>query len=507
MASRKQSRHGIKVIPTKVKPEDKPEFAGDYILRYVILSNHIGNKVDIKNIMIELNIYESIYKNAVTGSIVIADATNQIARMSIQGLERIAFHLKTPGVSYGKEDVIDASEETGEPFHIYKISDRKQATPGLTIYTLHFASREFMRNLRTKVSQAYDGKFDRAVIDIMKDKNYLDSRKKLHYESTGNKGKIVIPNLNPFDAINMIAQKSVPEKSNGVGYYFYETTKGYYFRSWESMITSQGKFARPKRQHFYYQPLKMGSESKATKQTKIERAFQSVEEYQFTNNFHDVAANTLLGTYGHRIISHNIFNKSYDITDYKYHQEFRKTPHTDTVGVTSNNKFAVMDTPVDYDNAKNLSDYSESRVSLQPISPFLHDEDVGRYGLDTEADGMKTGQSVSQYNQVVHGTALKLTVPGQSYIQAGDLIRFNLKDVNPSDGDPNPEDPRFAGNYIITKIRHKVTGDDYKMILECAKDSVATSYQDLARHPHLNVHETSKSSIQLEEIDATVGSF
>ena len=159
-------------------------------------------------------------RTPVTGSIVIADEGNQIARMSVQGLERIAFHLKTPGVSYGKEDVVDASEETGEPYHIYKITDRKQATPGLTIYTLHFASREFMRNMRTKVSQAYDGKYDRAVIDIMKDKNYLDSRKKLHYEPTGNSNKIVVPNLSPFDAINMIANKSVADKSNGVGYYF-----------------------------------------------------------------------------------------------------------------------------------------------------------------------------------------------------------------------------------------------------------------------------------------------
>ena len=32
--------------------------------------------------------------------------------------------------------------------------------PGLMLYTLHFASREFMRNLRTKVSQAYDGRLD-----------------------------------------------------------------------------------------------------------------------------------------------------------------------------------------------------------------------------------------------------------------------------------------------------------------------------------------------------------
>ena len=219
--------------------------------------------------MTELNIYESIYKNAVTGSIVLADEGNQIARMSIQGLERIAFHLKTPGVAYGREDVVDATEETGEPYQIFNVTDRKQVNQGLTIYTLHFASREFMRNLRTKVSQAYDGKYDRAVIDIMKDKNYLDSRKKLHYEPTGNSNKIVIPNLQPFAAINMIAKRSMADKTNGVGYYFYESTGGYYFRSWASMITSQGNFARPPKQQFYYQPGKMASENTTKNKDKV----------------------------------------------------------------------------------------------------------------------------------------------------------------------------------------------------------------------------------------------
>ena len=353
------SRGTINVIPLKTKDKEKPDFAGDYILDKVVLINHLGFKVDIKFIMQELNIYESIYKNAITGTIVIGDEGNQISRMSIQGLERIAFYLKTPGVTYGKEDVVDASEETGEPFHVYKISNRFQATPGLTVYTLHFASREFMRNIRTKVSQSYDGKYDRAVIDIMKDKNYLDSRKKLYYESTGNTNKIVIPNLMPFEAINMIAKKSISEKSDGVGYYFYETTSGYYFRSWASMITNQGEFARPPRQDFYYQPQRMDDHSNATKQNKIEREFQSVEQYQFVNNFHDVATNTLLGTYAHRVISHNLFDKSYDISDYNYHIEYRKTPHTDTVEPNSGNRYPVMDTPVDYDNADNVNDYKE----------------------------------------------------------------------------------------------------------------------------------------------------
>ena len=500
------SRSGIKVVPLKTKNPEKPDFAGDYILKNVILSNHVGFKVDVLNIMTELNIYESIYKSAVTGTIVLADATNQIARMSIQGLERIAFHLKTPGVTYGKEDVVDASEETGEPFHVYKITDRKQVTPGMITYTLHFASREFMRNTRTKVSQAYDGKYDQAVRDIMSDKEYLDSRKKLYYESTGNQNKIVIPNLSPFEAIDYIAKRSIPEKSEGVGYYFYETTSGYYFRSWESMITESGTFARPQRQDFYYQPQKLQSDSNSTDQSSIEKDFESVEEYQFTNNFHDVAANTILGTYAHRVISHNLFDKSYHVNDYNFHREYRKTPHTDTVEPNTGNMFPIMDTPVDYDNSDNLSDYKESRISLQSTSPFLHDKDVGMYGLDALQDGAKTGQSVSQYNQVINGTELKLTIKGQSQLQAGDLIRFHLKDVNADRvRDGNPVDPRFSGNYIITKVRHTVVHDDYKMILQCVKDSVATSYGDIAPNPHLNVHETSKSSTQFEELDGDIG--
>ena len=37
------------------------------------------------------------------------------------------------------------------------------------VYTLHFASREFMRNLRTKVSQAYNGRLDMAVQKVLDD--------------------------------------------------------------------------------------------------------------------------------------------------------------------------------------------------------------------------------------------------------------------------------------------------------------------------------------------------
>ena len=166
----------------KVHQKDRPEKAGDYTLGHIDLINHRGDIIDLKYIVVELNIYESIYKNAVTGTVVITDSKNQIGRVEVQGLERIAFKLFSPGTN-DADDILDASVETGEPFHVYKITDRKQLSPGNMQYTIHFASREFMRNLRTKVSQAYDGPFDLAVLKILRHKDYLDTRKKLKYKN------------------------------------------------------------------------------------------------------------------------------------------------------------------------------------------------------------------------------------------------------------------------------------------------------------------------------------
>ena len=256
------SRHGIQVIPKKVKTDEVLEVGGDYILRRLILHNYYGEKTDILPIVQELNIYESIYNNAITGTLVVGDTKNQIARLKIQGLERISFKVQTPGQT-GFKDTIDFSEESGDPLHVYKITNRRMVTQNLMVYTIHFASREFMRNLRTKVSQAFTGTLDEAVHKITKD--YLDSKKTLFVETTSNQDTIVIPNKRPFDAINDIAKKSIPENTRGaVGYYFYETTKGFNFRSWESMVSSKSSFPRVPRHEFFYQPARIpGSDPEA----------------------------------------------------------------------------------------------------------------------------------------------------------------------------------------------------------------------------------------------------
>ena len=52
-----------------------------------------------------------------------------------------------------------------------------------------------------------------------------------------------------------------------------------------------------------------------------------------------------------------------------------------------------------------------------------------------------------------------------------------------------------------------MTGDQYRMILECAKDSVATSYGNNIDEFAGTPHTANRSELQLEETDGPQGSF
>ena len=78
-----------------------------------------------------------------------------------------------------------------------------------------------------------------------------------------------------------------------------------------------------------------------------------------------------------------------------------------------------------------------------------------------------------------------MTIKGQSYLEVGDVVQFNLQTVENKKTSNGKFDPQYSGRYIITKIRHRVTQEEYLNVLELAKDSVANRYPSrrLAKYP------------------------
>ena len=500
-------------------PEESIRFPGAYILSngrergsVHIHTVTTGEILPLRmGTIAELNIYEDINRGALTGSMIIVDSSNIIAKTPLQGNERISFKLSTP--MYAQQDdrkdvVIDASEDTGHPFYIYAITNRHIESETVTSYKIDFCSREMLRSARTRVSRAYDGSLEQAAIRILRDKDGLDSLKKFTYEPTRNSDKIVIPNMRPLDAMNLLCDKALSKNTNGAGYYFYETTKGFHFRSYESMLAEQGHQPRQPKLILNYRPFQMPYEN------KILENMHNVESFEFLQHF-DTLSQQAMGTYASKVITYNIYDKNYSIADYAYHDHFFRHFHADHMGNQSSLNYHVANAPIDNDpryggnvpgriGDKTVSDYHDSKIVLQPSTRYLHNENTGVFGTNTENEGMTEAIRISQDNQVNNSTKLQITMAGHSYLQAGDVVKFNLPSFERNKQTENKGyeyDEKHSGRYVVTKVRHRLQQMEYRMILELTKDSVYTPYESKNIYYPGSRNERGRSTLDLYEED------
>jgi hypothetical protein len=64
-------------------------------------------------------------------------------------------------------------------------------------------------------------------------------------------------------------------------------------------------------------------------------------------------------------------------------------------------------------------------------------------------------------------------VPGDPALTVGQTLNFSLLSLTP---ESKKADSYYSGKYLITAVRHMITMNEYKTVLELAKDSVPTKY-------------------------------
>ena len=73
------------------------QFAGDYQLENILVHAPTSNGgLDIKNLMLELNVYESIFSPTLTGALTIADSANHLQNVPFIGQEELEFKFGIP---------------------------------------------------------------------------------------------------------------------------------------------------------------------------------------------------------------------------------------------------------------------------------------------------------------------------------------------------------------------------------------------------------------------------
>ena len=210
--------------------QDNYNYSGSFEVEECKIITHHGNSVplDLDGVLNIVSVYEDIMQGFLTANISFLDTNDLVLQNGIVGNEYCYLKLITPS----SEDV--SLDFTKDPLIVTSVRQTNEGQGRLVTLTL--ASREYMKNSRTRISQSFSGNMSEIVRRLVKEKQFLGSDKRFLTDDSVGLERIVIPNLRPLTAIQMIAQRAKTKKDSP--FVFFETTKGLHFLSFD-MINRQ----------------------------------------------------------------------------------------------------------------------------------------------------------------------------------------------------------------------------------------------------------------------------
>ena len=469
---------------------------GDVTFKTVEIQSVNGDILDIKNFVVELNIYEDIFSNALQGVLMVVDSKELISGLPLVGDELLNIWIQTPTFGDGYGDSIKKT------FSIYSIKNRMLNADREQMYSLYFCSMEAVSDNITQVSKKYEGTTDeiadKLYTEFLKQKRCfggIDNKDEtpMVIADTPHDGKIAfVANMwSPFRCLNYVAQRSIGAKQKAPSFLFYETKTGFYFTSIDNLIKNQLDDSSVYAEYVYLpKPVDptIELEDKETIHTVkpgLDKAFSTVSDIRFSEQV-DILKSQDNGRFASTTTVFDIMIKQATNAPHDYSYSYPDIVHMENYRIE--NGKATFDEEAK-DNMTYPANVTRSALSKRFFRPVhrkvltTSDDDLLDYSPDLWL-GMR--QSVLED---ISGLRMHITVPGRTDAEVGKIINFKYPKVG--DGadksDPtNQWDPFLSGVWMITAIHHKITPVAHNMILEIAKDSFHTAFQEIERAPPPN---------------------
>lgn len=434
----------------------------------ITVESFTGNSVDIRLGVVGLDFYEDLFCPAVSGKIQVMVSGG--ALKDDQGVEASVYEaLKIRG---------------GEPVRIYIEANSRDNIPldylnrplycrGVSaliregnkeFFQIHLISREGYENEQIILQKSYEkeARIDTHVSKILKEA-FLEPGK-VTVDPTINKIGFCGNNMHPFEALQRLAAKSVPQiggsaksgNSVSAGYYFYQTSEGFNFRSIDALVKE-----KPVAKYFYIDV----NENHISFQPKAD--FQTLDQkilsFEIIRN-NDLLAEVHKGTY-------STVRRFFD-------------PFTQKV----NSKVSAYFTGSDYiKSVKNLGEFiEEAQVAIQnsgisftqrPSQVLTETYDVGTLDKSVETElNADIGQYISQrkmrYNTIMT-QQVKIMVPLNTNLNSGKIIEINVPKITTSQT-TEYETGQISGLYMIKELNHHYDTDGSFTSMLLIRDTYGT---------------------------------
>ena len=441
--------------------------AEDFILNEVILTSDRfnGSAINLTNVVAELNIFESIYEQYLTGSIFLVDDNDLYRSLNLQGTERIKIILSLPG---GSATPIEKN------FVIVNIQKSYKYNDYTTTFVFTIIEDYGFYNETQKISKSYDGRGEDIIEKILIDNLNVKLDRNIEYkkfkQSHQSPFRYIVPYQTPLEAAKTVLQKM--STVNGSPYYLY------------SSLSSDNMILADLETIIERVPINIGKPFAFTqannKNISLKRLPYSIYTYE-TPNVEDTLMLSQMGAIGSL---HSAFN----ITTGQ-----KTLEHVDVNFVLQRLKQASVikpDQELLLDNKFKPDPEGKSQKTLGEYnSKYYHQIGGNTYPFSPNVRNWTEEQGITDYQlrimkycieQFLLKNTINITVPGLLFLaknpryDVGNQINILLNRNSIPDNASAPVDlidEKKSGSYIVLSKRHifKVTDQSHIVSLECSR--------------------------------------
>ena len=422
------------------------------IKKCLVYSNDGATKSDIGVLITDLYYFEDLLSPTLKVDILFGDTgtvqkdgefKNAVDALQMVGTEKVDLVLTDPN-----DEEIKVTLYTDAITPVAK-ENRK------SLVSVTLGSKESIMNYKTTVNYRLDGRISDSIYRILTETLKVDEKKKLDIEETSNNLNHIGNNMRPFATILQLARKAVPQTSNAegntAGFFFYETSEGYKFKSVEGLLSQNEPGGGPKK----YKSLVYNETPDGRGSSVPPEYGGKILEYNVVTPSGSVQSKLQIGTYSTRTIMFDPFNCYYEVI----------TPSVlGDKGGESKLQKAGKNLPKynkEFNREGNNQDYSRTQYMLIDTGTLPTGTGIGEDQQQIKNSTTKNfdpknilNQSVMRYNQFF-STKVEITITGDFSLHAGDYIFVDAPET--STKDTKIMDKQFGGFYVIAKLCHYIS--------------------------------------------------
>jgi hypothetical protein len=439
--------------------------AGEVRIEQLKLINSSDEVIDLSEFIVELNLYEDLFKNYLHGNLVLTDSRNLIDKYNIHGEEFLNVKLRTP--SFPDSEIIEKT------FRVFKLSDRTIVRDKNTQnFVLHFISVEFFYDVSLPLFAPFEGTVTDIAGRIFSDflatsrnfnvsetnneiKEDLKPTELIVINEASNKIKFISPGWSPLKCINWLASKAIPKDGVAKNFIFFESSKNFYFGTLENLFRD----AHENKNYLGRYLISASNVREDQSSQNVSREMFLAKDVEMVETT-DYIKNYTNGYLGNRLVYLDVFNKEYQLIDYDHTLNYEKQFHSSGKGEEAKPVF-------NKDTFRNFA----TNISFYPKNPKLFNDYPDNI---SEKMGEIYGNRLSSMLELTN-IKMNMTVPGRTDAEVGRIIYFEYPSMgakDETDSGSSAQDKLYSGFYIITAIHHKVNKLEHSMTMEVIKDSL-----------------------------------